>query len=119
LVQEMPAMSGNVLRMLLELRRFNAHDVDAVVEILAELAFGDQLSEVAMGGKDEPGAQGDEAVAAQAVELHLLQDAQQLDLGEQAEVADFIEEERAVGGLLEVAFASADGAGEGALLVAE
>ena len=62
---------------------------------------------------------GYELAGAEAAELHLLQDAQQLDLGEEAEVADFVEEERAVGGLLEVAFASADGAGEGAFLVAE
>ena len=61
----------------------------------------------------------DEAVAAQAAELHLLQHAQQLDLGKEAEVADFIEEEGAVAGLLEVAFAGADRSGKCALLVAE
>ncbi len=61
----------------------------------------------------------DQAVAAQAAELHLLQHAQQLDLGEEAQIADFIQEERAVGGLLEVAFARSHRAGEGALLMAE
>jgi len=72
-----------------------------------------------MGGKDEAGAQGDKAAAAEAAELHLLQDAQEFYLREQAEVTDLVEEERAVRGLLEVAFASADGAGECALFVAE
>ena len=112
-------MSGNVFGALLERGRIDSHYVDAVVEILAELAFGDQLAEVLVGGEDEAGAQGNEPVAAQAVELPLLQDAQELDLSEEAEVADFVEEERAVAGLLEVAFAGADGAGEGAFFVAE
>ena len=100
-------------------RRLDAHHVDAVIEVLAELAFGHQLGQVLVGGEDEARAQGDELVRAQAAELHLLQNAQQLDLGEEAEVADFVEEERAVGGLLEVAFAGADRTGEGAFLVAE
>ena len=72
-----------------------------------------------MGGEDEPGAQRNKLVAAQAAELHLLQNAQQLDLGEEAQVADFVEEEGAVAGLLEVAFAGAHRAGEGAFFVAE
>ena len=109
----------NVFRPLLKRRRVDAHDVDAVVEILAELAFSDELGQILMGGEDEAGAERDEPVAAQAAELHLLQDAEELDLGKEAQIADFIEEERAVGGLLEVAFAGGDGAGEGAFLVAE
>jgi len=72
-----------------------------------------------VGGKDEPGAQGDEAVAAKAVELHLLEHAEKLDLSKEAEVADFIEEEGSIARLLEVSFASAVGAGKGAFLVAE
>ena len=58
-------------------------------------------------------------VGAEAAEFHLLQNAEEFDLGEEAQVADFIEEERAVAGLLKVAFAGADGAGESAFLVAE
>ena len=119
LLQEMHGDHGNVFRVLLEPRRINLHDVDAVEEILAEFAFGHQLGQIAMGGEDEPRAQGNKAVAAQAVELHLLEDAQKFYLGEQAEVADFIEEERAVAGLLKVAFASADRAGECAFFMAE
>ena len=110
---------GNVFRPLLKRRRIDAHYVDAVVEILTELAFGDQLGQILVGGEDEARAQRDELVRAEAAELHLLQNAEQLDLREEAEVADFIEEERAVGGLLEVAFAGADGAGECAFFVAE
>ena len=100
-------------------RGLNAHHVDAVEEILAEFAFGHQLGRVLMGGEDQTGAQRDQAVAAQAVELHLLQNAQQLDLGEEAQIADLIQEERAVGGLLEIAFARAHRAGESAFLMAK
>ena len=72
-----------------------------------------------MGGEDQAGAQRDEAVAAEAAELALLQDAEQFDLGGQAEFADFVQEHGAVARLFEAAFASAHGAGEGAFFVAE
>ncbi len=58
-------------------------------------------------------------VRAQAAELHLLQNAQQLDLRKQAQIADLIEEERAVFSLFEVAGASAHRTGECALFMAE
>ena len=73
----------NVFGPILERRRIDAHDVNAVVEILAELAFGHKLGKVLMGGEDEARAQGNQLVRTQAVEFHLLQDAQQLDLGEE------------------------------------
>ena len=118
-LEEMGGDLRNVFRMILERRRIDAHDIDAVVEILAEFALGDHLAEILMGGEDEAGPQRDEAVAAQAAELALLQNAQELDLGVEAEFADFVQEEGAVAGLLEEAFAGAYGAGEGAFLVAE
>ena len=57
LLQEMPGDGGDVLGMFLKRRRFDPHDIDAVEEILAEFAFGHQLSEVAVGGEDQAGAQ--------------------------------------------------------------
>ena len=57
--------------------------------------------------------------AADALELALLEDAEQLGLGLQGQLADLVEEERAAVGQLEAADAPGDGAGEGALLVAE
>ena len=119
MAQEVVGDGGNVFRPLLQRRRLDAHDVDAVEEVLAEFALGHQLGQVLVGGEDEARAQRNELAGAQAAELHLLQDAQQLDLGKEAQVADFVEEERAVAGLLEVAFAGADGAGKGAFFVAE
>ena len=58
-------------------------------------------------------------VAADALVHALLQDAQQLHLHRQAHVADLVEEQRAALGDFETALAGGDGAGEGALLVAE
>ncbi len=109
----------NIFGTFLKRRCLDAHDIDAVVEVLTELAFGDELGEILVGGEDKARAQRGELAGAEAAELHLLQNAEQLDLGEEAEVADFVEEKRAAAGLLEVAFAGADGAGEGAFLVAE
>ena len=50
---------------------------------------------------------------------HLLQDAEELDLRKQTQVADLIEKQRAVSRLLEVSLACPDGAGICALFVAE
>ena len=57
--------------------------------------------------------------AAQALELLLLQHAEQLGLQLRRDVADLVEEQRPPVGQLESADFLADGAGEGALLVAE
>ena len=57
--------------------------------------------------------------AAEALELALLQHAQQLHLRLQVDVADFVEEQRAALGQLEAALAPLVRVGEGALLVAE
>ena len=58
-------------------------------------------------------------VAAEALEVLLLQHAQHLALCQRRHVADFVEEQRAAVALLELADAAAVGPGEGALLVAE
>ena len=57
--------------------------------------------------------------AAEALELLLLQHAEQLGLQLRRDVADLVEEQRPLVGQLEAADLLADGAGEGALLVAE
>src|SRR5438067_1733119 len=57
--------------------------------------------------------------AAEALELALLQHAQQLDLRVRVDVADFVEEERPPFGKLEPSFLARFRAGEGASLVAE
>ena len=61
----------------------------------------------------------DRRSAADAFDLVLLEDAEQLGLGLQGQLADLVQEERAAVGQLEAADAPGDGAGERPLLVAE
>ena len=95
------------------------NDVQPVVEILAELPARDHLREVAVGRRDDAHVDADRLVAADALELALLQHAQQLDLGLERQLADLVEEQRAAVRQLEAALVLADRAGERALLVAE
>ena len=61
----------------------------------------------------------DLGLAADAAELALLEDAEELGLDAGRHLADLVEEERAAVGELEAARAAVAGAGEGAALVAE
>ncbi len=61
----------------------------------------------------------DRRSAADALDLVLLEDAEQLGLGFQGELADLVQEQGAPVGQLEAADAPGDGAGEGPFLVAE
>jgi hypothetical protein len=100
-------------------RQLDVHDVEAIIKVLAEAALADVLGEVAVGGGDEAHVDLDRLAAADALEGPLLQHAQQLHLHGGRDLADLVEEEGAAVGLLEATLASAVGAGEGALLVAE
>src|SRR5690606_35621472 len=107
---------GQVLEPLAQRRQVDRDDVEAVVEVLAELAVADQLFEVAVGGGDQAHVDAEGLDAADALELRLLDRAQQLDLDLLRDLADLVEEEGAAVGELEAAGAAADGAGEGAAL---
>ena len=72
-----------------------------------------------MRGRHQPHVHLDRLRAAEALELLLLQHAQQLGLQLRGDVADLVEEQRPLVRQLEAADLLADGAGEGALLVAE
>ena len=109
----------DVVLALAQRRHVDRDDVEAVVEVLAELPVGDHLRQVAVGRRDDADVGAQRAGAAEALELVLLQDAQDLRLRVGAHVADFVEEQRAAVGLLEAADALLVGAGERALLVSE
>ena len=76
-------------------------------------------AEVGVGGGDDADVHLDRLVVADALELALLQHAQQLHLQRHAHRAHFVEEERAAMRLFEPALPRADGAGERAAHVAE
>ncbi len=61
----------------------------------------------------------DRRPAADALDLMLLEDAEQLGLGLQGELGDLVQEEGAAVGQLEAADAPGEGAGEGAFFMAE
>ena len=88
-------------------------------EILAERAAVDLFAQVAVGRRDHADVDLVRAVAADALDLALLEHAQQLGLQRDVELADLVEEDRAAVGLLEAADVLRDGAGERALLVTE
>ena len=81
-----------------------------VVQVPAEPALGDQLLQVVVGGGDHPHVRLDRLVAADPLELLLLQHAQHLGLQRRRHVADLVEEQRAAVALLELADPPAVGA---------
>ena len=95
------------------------HDVEAVVQVLAEPAGVDLVEQVAVGGGDDPGVDLDGLGVADALELALLEDAEQLHLELGRGAVDLVEEDGAGVRRLEPAGAVLDGAGERALDVAE
>jgi hypothetical protein len=100
-------------------RHLDAHHVQAVVEVLPEgLGLHDRL-EVLVRRRDDAHVDPDRLRASDALDLALLQDAQDLGLGRQRHVADLVEEDRPAVAELELADPLARGAREGALLVAE
>ena len=92
---------------LAQRRHEDREDVQPVVEVLAELAGRDRLFEILVGGGHEPHVGPDGFRAAQPLELALLQDAQQLHLRREVQLADLVEEQRAAFGELEAALSSA------------
>ena len=113
------ARAGTSAGPLAQRRRADGDGVDAVVEVLAEAASGQQAVEVVVGRGDDPHVDLDHARAAHARDLPVLQHAQQLGLHGRGHVADLVQEQRAAVGLLEAAAPLRDGARERALLVAE
>ena len=94
-------------------------DVQAIQQIGAERPAADRLCEVAIGGCDHAHVDVLRPAAADRLELLLLEHAQQLHLRIERQLTDLVEEDCAAVGDLEPADALVDGAGEGALDVAE
>ena len=110
---------GDVLAPLPQRRQVNRHHVQPVVQVLAEVVLVDLLQQVAVAGGDDARVDADRLRVADALELALLQHAQQLDLQLGRGGVDLVEENRAGVGRLEAAGAVVDRAGERAANVAE
>jgi len=95
------------------------HDVEPEQQVFAEAAPFDRLGEITVRGGDDADIHRHGLGAADAVDEAFLDGAEELGLQPHVHLADFVEQERAARGFLELADTAGDGAGEGALLVAE
>ena len=91
----------NVARPSAQRRHGDGEDVEPVVEILAELALGDESFQIAVGGGDQAHVHFDRLDTAHAFELTLLQNPQQLDMDVEGKVAHFVEKQGAAVSQLE------------------
>src|SRR5438874_2671370 len=117
--EEVLDQERQVLDPLAQRRQQDRDDVQPVVEVLAEAARFHLGLEVLVGGREDAHVDLERAVAADPLELALLQDAQDLGLRLRLHVADLVEKECPAVGDLELALARRDGPREGALLVTE
>ena len=88
---------------LAERRQAEHEDLQAVVEVLAELARGDPLREVAVRRADEADVDPERARLADAPDLAVLEGAQELRLERERHLGDLVEEQRPAVGRLEQA----------------
>ena len=106
-------------RALAQRRQHNRKHENAVVEILAKSSLPDLLFQIAMRRDDDAHVHGKRLVAADALDFAFFQHAQQFRLHRERHVANFVEEQRAVMGLLEFSDVARGRAGERAFFVAE
>ena len=109
----------DVLRPLAERRHGDREDVQAVPQVGPEAARVHLIVEFPVGGRDQAHVGLQRHVAPDALELAVLNGAQQFGLEVEGQFANLVEEQRAVVGNLEAAPALRVGAGERPFLVAE
>ncbi|OPZ77390.1 MAG: hypothetical protein BWY77_01706 [bacterium ADurb.Bin431] len=114
-----PDQDRDVLAALAQRRHPDMDGIEAVKEVLAEVAAAHLLLELLVGGGDETHVGLDGGHSADAHEFARLEHAQQLDLGGKGKFTDLVEKDGALIGELEVALARPDRPGEGALFVSE
>ena len=118
-VHEMPDERRDVLAAIAQRRHADRDHAQTEIEVLAEGAALNLGLEVLVRGGDHPHVDLDRARRAEALDLPLLQDAQDLGLRLGTHVPDFVEEDGPAIGLLELADLLLGGASERPLLVTE
>src|SRR5208283_3902343 len=119
LLEKMIDQEVHVLTSFAERGKLDADDLETVVEVLAELAGGDGVGEVTVGGRDQADVDLDRLVGAHPDDLAGLERPQELDLGSQGNVADLVEKHRPAVGVFEPSLALPVRTGERPLDVAE
>ena len=89
------ASAGMSVGAIAQRRHAQRHHIQSMVEVFAKRAAPGLRRQIAIGGRDQPDVQLVSARAAHALELALLQHAQQLGLQRRREFADLVEEDRA------------------------
>ncbi len=97
----------------------DVEDVEPVEEIAAQLAARHGFVGVAVGGSEHAYVDILLGAGAEAAQLALLKDAQELGLGSNGHFAQLVQQERTAGGQLEASGAAFHGSGERAFFVAE
>src|SRR5205085_4564850 len=87
LLGEVGGEQRNVLLTSAQRRQHERHDVQTIIEVTAKSARLDFRFEVTVGGSDESYINDDGLCAADALELALLQNAQELDLNPRRQFA--------------------------------
>src|SRR5260370_13239061 len=87
---------GYVLAPFAQRRQMQRKHVQAVEQITAEFFFFDGTNQIAIGGGDQPHVHPDRLRASQALELLILQNAQQLGLQLQRDVSYLVEQQSAL-----------------------
>ena len=93
-------------------RQEDRQHVQPVIQVLAEPSLLHEPGEVFIGRGDDPHVHRDRDGAADAPDLLLLKRPQHFRLHRDTQVADFVQEQRASGGLLKKAVLPRDGAFE-------
>src|SRR5262249_19542722 len=119
LLREERNQQRNVPATFAQRRQMNRKDIQAVKQIAAKLSIRDHLLQIGVGGGDQTHVNFLRARTAQAFELAFLQNAQQLGLQLQRDVADLVQKQRAFVRQLEPPDALRDRASKRAPFVAE
>jgi hypothetical protein len=115
----MPGERRDIVRALAERGQANFENVQAIEEVLAEEALTDAFGQIDIGGGDNPDIEAHAFVAAEALDLAFLENAQKASLKADGHIADFIEEDGAIVGGFEFAGARLEGAGERSFVIAK
>ena len=110
---------GNVVDAFAKRRDVDGDLLQTVVEVFAEMAVADSGYEVDIGGGYNSDVDFERSGGAYGDDFAIFKYAEKLDLHGQWEFADFVEEDGAAVGFLEVALAGTVGAGKGSFDMAE
>ncbi len=103
LLQEMPCQQWNILRALAQRRHRKRDHVQAIEEVLAEVPLGNFIFEIVIGSSNHARVDRDCVIASDRGEAPFVERAQDLRLRLQAHVPDFIEKQRSIMSLFELA----------------